>query len=181
MNARNAVALALRLTGVVLLCREIAQVTGFLGMALGSCLAHGMVPPSELAGFLPWLVGVVVAVAFPICIIWRAGRVARWLVPGGEDSIGLAVSEPRIVSVALCVLGLALVGAAIPALARAAVQYLLLERPAASLGISSRRLVVALAGRVAQALFGLFLFLQAEKAAQFWRTRQKPASSEGSE
>lgn len=182
MNARNVATLTVRLAGAVGLCRALVNGGSTAAVFTGAISAHNnMSLSSQLGGILSWLALLAASLAIPVVIIWQADRLARWLVPGDDNGIELAVKEHFALSVALCILGLYLIGIAIPSLAKAFVQYLMLDRPVAAPDVSSARLVVSLAGHAVQFLFGLVLFLQAGGIARFWQSRQKPVSPAGSE
>lgn len=181
MNARAVAALAFRLTGAFWLYRAAVS-AGNLVNLVAEVIS---LPPdlvSRIETILPWLAWLVVSVAIPLVVIWQADRIARWLVPGDDHRIELAVNEHHVLSAALCILGLYLVGISIPALVKGLTQYGLLDRVIVdSPNVSSRKLLISLSGYAAQLLFGLFLFLQAGGIARFWRDRQKSVPSEGSE
>jgi uncharacterized membrane protein len=108
-------------------------------------------------------------------LILFADRIARWLVPGDDTEIALAVDARTVHVLAFSVVGVVLIARGLPGVTNAFL-FILMEREtlqAISPQQSAGRFLLGSVPKIIQLLFGLLLFFRSDLMYRYWQRRQR--------
>jgi hypothetical protein len=174
MNARSATALALKVTGIVLLPRAFA-VLPHIASSVAFVAASGATEGKARA-YLALVVPSLILLCFTLTLVLLAEPIARRLVPGDDAEIALDVDAKTMHVLAFSILGAVLIAKGLPDVVRGILHcWIYSEKLGRDVG-GEPAIVQKLIGvvpAVITLLLGLFLFLRADGLHNLWTKLRK--------
>lgn len=158
MNARNATALVLKLTGLYLVIRFVI----YLPFVLGAVRLDGI----DWSPLIYTALQLLNPVAGLLLIKW-SDTIARRLVPDEDGMLFTGIDGETARTLAFCIIGLLLIAEALPRLALFVTDYVVVKRMLGPSG--SPNSYGQIASIIVQIAMGIYLFLQPAGLSGLWK------------